>query len=147
MKLKNLLKKLNRRNQKSLNLSYVSSATGLSKEGCIKEELALIRDFSFLKKYRTKVQPRAYYSSLIDPEIGGDYSHIRIKFGEQWYEYVDIYHHRGFLFDDGIRRTSQSWGISNMATEDEAEFDTLEELRAYLESNYEKYCLIPNGES
>ena len=28
-----------------------------------------------------------------------------------------------------------------MATDDDAEFDTLEELKAYLEKNYEKYGL------
>ena len=142
MKLKNLLKKLNRKNQKHLHLQDISEATGLTKEGCIQEKLALIRDFSFLKKYSTTIRPLGYWCGLIDPEIGGDYSHIRIKFGERWYEYIEIYDHRGFLFDDGIIRTSQSWGITNMATEGEAEFDTLEELRAYLESNYDKYTIF-----
>lgn len=74
-------------------------------------------------------------------EEGGDYSHIRLHFGREWYEYVDIYHHRGFLFDDGIRRTPESWGITNMDTNDWAEFDTLEELKAYIEKNYKKYGL------
>ena len=144
MKLKSLLKKLNRRNQKHLYLQDFSEATGMTKEECIKEKFALIRDLSFLKKYSTTVKPIDYYCSLIDPEIGGDYSHLRIYFGEQWYEYVDIYHHRGFLLDDGIRRTSQSWGVVNMSTCEEAYFDTLEELVAYLECNYEKYCLTIN---
>ena len=142
MKLKNLLKKLNRRNQKHLHLQYLSEATGLTKVGCIQEKLALIRDFSFLKKYSTMSKPLGYWCGLIDPEIGGDYSHIRIQFGRKWYEYIEIYHHRGFLIDDGIRRTSQSWGIVNMATEDdEALFDTLEELRDCIGKNYEKYGL------
>ena len=91
MKLKNLLKKLNRRNQKHLHLQYLSKATGLTREECIKEELALICNFSFLKEYCTKAQLIAYYSSLIDQKIGGDYSHIRIQFGREWYEYYDKY--------------------------------------------------------
>lgn len=139
MKLKTILKKLNRRNQKNLRLSYLSESTGMTKEECIKEKLALISNFSFLKKYATVSKPSGYWSGLIDPEVGGDYSHIRIQAGEKWFEYIDIYHHRGFLFDDGIRRTPQSWGIMNMATDDDAEFDTLEELKAYIEKNYEKY--------
>ena len=78
----------------------------MTKEECIKEKLALIRNFSFLKKYATASKPSGYWSGLIDPEVGGDYSHIGLQIGEKWYDYVDI---RGFLFDDGIRRTPESW--------------------------------------
>lgn len=141
MKLKNILKKINRKNQRNLNLPYLVKVTGMTKEECIKEKLAFIRNLSFLKKYRTAFKPLRYHSGLMTAEEGGDYSHVRIHFGREWYEYIDIYHHRGFLFDDGIRRTPQSWGIVNMATEDRAVFDTLKELKDYLSGNYEKYSL------
>ena len=141
MKLKNILKRLNRRIQRNLNLPYLSKVTGMAKEDCLKERFALTRNFSFLKKYSTSFRPLYYNAGLMTAEEGGDYSHIRFHFGREWYEYVDIYHHRGFLFDDGIRRTPESWGITNMDTNDWAEFDTLEALKAYIEENCERYNL------
>ncbi len=114
--------------------------TGMTKEDCKKEHYLLIRNLSFLRKYSTAFKPVKYHSNLFDVEEGGEYSYLRIFSGKEWYQYVDIFNHRGFEDDDG-ERFSQSWGIVNMATGDNAEFDTLEELKAYIEENYDKYGL------
>ena len=79
-------------------------------------------------------------ASIYDVEDGIDYSHLRLWIGEKWSDYVTIYKHRGLIEVKGGSDFSY-WGINNMQTDIEEELDTLDELKAYIEKNYEKYGL------
>lgn len=127
---------------KSKQIKRLSELTALSKVQCYREFFSFTRSLKYLglEKYAINLPDGKYHASLYEVDDGMDYSHLRLWIGERWSDYVTIYKHRGLVEPiDG--KDFSYWGINNMQADIEEEFDTLDELKTYLEGNYEKYGL------
>ena len=145
MKLRNIIKRINKRMTKSKNIKLLSAFTMLDKPNCYKEFFYFTRCLKSLglEKYAIDLPEDEYYASLYSVDDDMDYSHLRMWIGKEWNEYVTIFYHRGIPWpdEDEIDELERSWGINNMQTGIEKKFKTIDELKVYIHDNYEKYGL------
>ena len=129
---------------KSKSIKLLSELTTLEKAQCYKEFFYFTRCLKYLglEKYTIDLPEGKYYASLYSVDDDMDYSHLRLWIGKEWYEYITIFYHRGIPWPgEEIQDYELSWGINNMQAGIEEEFDTIDELKGYIASNYRKYGL------
>ena len=144
MKILKMLKRLNRRTQRhKKSLSAVSRSTGLEKVMCISEKYKFskfLKDLG-LAKYELR-NVTDYWLSLVDPEEGNDYSHLRICFDNNCDAFLDIFCHRGYPDEPDNYDMLKSYGIVDRRSHFKFESKNMEELQQHIEENYEKYGFI-----
>lgn len=140
MRLKTIIKNVNRRYQHRKTLYHDANNTLLSKSECRSTFFAFTRKLKELGLTKYSFPVKHYGASLFDVEETVDYTFLRLLFGDNWWESIDIYNKRGFVDEEGP--FGSKWGIQNRLTYEKQEFDTFEELKKYFSENYTRFGFV-----
>ena len=139
MKLKTILKNVNRRYQRlGSALNHESRMSCLSTGECSSTFFSFTRKLrKELKLERYSINNIYYYTGwLYDIEISYEYTNLRFWLTRYWWESIDIFNHRGWIDEETGELFGNRWGIRNNSTGEGEEFDIFGEFKCYFEKNY-----------
>ena len=139
MKLKTILKKVNRRYQYRKFLNGDAESTGMTKSECLSTFFAFTRKLKELGLERYEFDTTHYGALVYDAEESDEYSFLRLVFGNDWWESIDIYNHRGWIDEETGERVRVSWGIKNRVNDINYEFRSFLEMKLFFNKNYDKF--------